>query len=94
LTHRRWRGPTGILARTQGLAVLRRALNSDQLCCQERRRREPLLDAPIFFTAEQQAMPLIGATVRHMDLLPRLHPTPNILLYRPTTDGHSATFRA
>ncbi len=76
----------GILARTQGLAVAKRALNPDQACCQEGRRRELLLDALIYLTAVEQDMLLISANVRHMDLLLQLYPTRNVLLYRPTED--------
>jgi len=84
----------GILARTQGLAVAKRGLNPDQVCCQEGRRRELLLDALIYLTAVEQDMLLISANVRHMDLLLQLHPTRNVLLYRPTADRQPATIRA
>lgn len=73
----------GILARTQGLAVPKRTLTPDQACCQEGRRRELLLDALIYLTAVEQDMLLISANIRHMDLLMQLHPTDNVLLYRP-----------
>jgi hypothetical protein len=79
----------GILARTQGLAVAKRTLNPDQACCQEGRRRELLMDALIYLTAVEQDMLLISANVRHMDLLLQLHPTRNVLLYRPTVDRQS-----
>jgi predicted nucleic acid-binding protein len=84
----------GILARTQGLAVPKRALNADQLCCQQGRRRELLLDALIFVTAVEQDMLLISANIRHMDLLLQLNPTPNVLLYRPTGRAETAAIRA
>jgi hypothetical protein len=74
----------GVLARTQGLATPKRTLTPDQVCCQQGRRRELLLDALIFLTAVEQNMLLVSANVRHMDLLLQLHPTGNVLLYRPT----------
>ncbi len=73
----------GTLARTQGLARPKRSLTADQLCCQQGRRRELLLDALIYLTAVEQDMLLISANVRHMDLLLQLHPTGHVLLYRP-----------
>jgi hypothetical protein len=73
----------GILARTQGYAVSKRTLTPDQVCCQQGRRRELLLDALIFLTAVEQDMLLISANIRHMDLLLQLCPTDNVLLYRP-----------
>jgi hypothetical protein len=73
----------GILARTQGLAVRRRALTPDQACCQEGRRRELLLDALLYVTAREQNMLLLSGNVRHMDLLMQLCPADNVLLYRP-----------
>ena len=73
----------GIIARTQGLAVTRRALTPDQVCCQQGRRRELLLDALLYLTAVEQEMLLISANIHHMDLLLQLHPTGNVLLYRP-----------
>jgi hypothetical protein len=76
----------GILARTQGLARPKRTLTPDQVCCQQGRRRELLLDALIYLTAVEQDMLLISANIRHMDLLLQLHPTENVLLYRPTPD--------
>jgi hypothetical protein len=84
----------GILARIQGLAVAKRALNPDQACCQEGHRRKLLLDALIYLTAVEQDMLLISANVRHMDLLLQLHPTRNVLLYRPTVDRQSRDVRA
>ena len=84
----------GILARTQGLAVSKRTLNPDQACCQEGRHRKLLLDALIYLTAVEQDMLLISANVRHMDLLLQLHPTRNVLLYRPTADREPASIRA
>ena len=84
----------GILARTQGLAVAKRSLNPDQVCCQEGRRRELLLDALIYLTAIEQDMLLISANVRHMDLLLQLHPTRNVLLYRPTADRQPTSIPA
>ncbi|HTW70520.1 MAG TPA: hypothetical protein VME47_11570 [Acetobacteraceae bacterium] len=84
----------GILARAQGLAVPKRALNPDQLSRQQGRRRELLLDALLFTTAAEQAMLLITANVRHMDLLLQLLPTPNVLLYRPTARAETAAVRA
>lgn len=84
----------GILARTQGLAVPKRALNADRLCCQEGRRRELLLDALIFLTAVEQDMLLISANIRHLDLLLQLHPAPNVLLYRPAEPAETAALRA
>jgi hypothetical protein len=74
----------GIPARTQGLATPKRALTPDQACCQQGRRRALLLDALIYLTAVEQEMLLVSANVRHMDLLLQLHPTENVLLYRPT----------
>lgn len=76
----------GILARTQGLATSKRALTPDQVCCNQGRRRELLLDALIYLTAVEQDMLLISANIRHMDLLLQLRPTANVLLYRPTSD--------
>jgi hypothetical protein len=76
----------GILARTQGFAASKRTLTPDQVCCNQGRRRELLLDAMIYLTAVERDMLLISANIRHMDLLLQLHPTPNVLLYRPTSD--------
>jgi hypothetical protein len=45
-----------------------------------------LLDALIYLTAVEQGMLLISANIRHLDLLLQLHPTANVLLYRPTSD--------
>lgn len=84
----------GILARIQGPAIAKRALTPDQLCCQQGRRRELLLDALIYLTAVEQDMVLSSANVRHMDLLLQLHPTPNVLLYRPTADRQPTSVRA
>jgi hypothetical protein len=84
----------GILARTQGLGASKRALTSDQVCCQQGRRRELLLDALLYLTAVEQDMLLISANIRHMDLLLQLHPTAQVLLYRPTSDLQQATIRA
>ena len=75
----------GILARTRGLARPKRALTPDQACCQQGRRRELLLDALLYVTAVEQDMLLISANIQHMDLLLQLHPTDNVLLYRPTS---------
>ena len=75
----------GILARTRGLARPKRTLTADQACCQQGRRRELLLDALLYVTAVEQDMLLISANVHHMDLLLQLHPTGNVLLYRPTS---------
>jgi hypothetical protein len=84
----------GILARTQGLAVPKRALNPDLACCQQGRRRGLLLDALIYVTAVEHDMLLISANIRHMDLLLQLHPTGNVLLYRPAADAPPAGSRA
>jgi hypothetical protein len=84
----------GILARTQGLAVPKRALTADQLCCQEGRRRELLLDALMFVTAVEQDMLLISGNIRHMDLLLQLCPSPNVLLYRPAARVETQASRA
>jgi hypothetical protein len=73
----------GILARIQGLAIPKRRLSPDQVCCQEGRRRELLLDALLYITAIEQDLLLVSANVRHMDLLMQLRPTVNVLLYRP-----------
>ena len=73
----------GMLARTQGLAVPRRQLNPDQLCCQIGRRRELLLDALLYITAIERDMLLLSGNIRHMDLLLQLRPSRNVLLYRP-----------
>jgi hypothetical protein len=73
----------GMLARTQGLAVPRRQLNPDQLCCQIGRRRELLLDALLYVTAIERDMLLLSGNIRHMDLLLQLRPSHNVLLYRP-----------
>jgi hypothetical protein len=73
----------GMLARTQGLAVPRRQLNPDQLCCQIGRRRELLLDALQYITAIERDMLLLSGNIRHMDLLLQLRPSRNVLLYRP-----------
>jgi hypothetical protein len=80
----------GILARTQGLA----ALNPDQLCCQQGRRRELLLDALFYLTAVECNLLLISANIHHMDLLLQLHPTYNVLLYRPTAESRRPTPRS
>ena len=74
----------GTLARTQGLAIAKKALNPDQECCQRGRRRELLLDALLYVTAIEQGMLLVSANVRHMDLLLQIRPSHNLLLYRPT----------
>jgi hypothetical protein len=74
----------GILARTRGLARPKRTLTADQACCQQGRRRELLLDALLYVTAVEHDMLLVSANVRHMDLLLQLHPSENVLLYRPT----------
>ena len=74
----------GVLARTQGLGTSKPTLTPDQVCCQQGRRRELLLDALIYLTAVEQDMVLISANIRHMDLLLQLRPTANVLLYRPT----------
>ena len=73
----------GILARTQGLAVPKRQLTSDQECCQRGRRRELLLDALLYLTAVEHGMLLVSGNVRHMDLLLQVKPSDNVLLYRP-----------
>jgi hypothetical protein len=73
----------GILARTQGFAVSKRGLTPDQVCCQQGRRRELLLDALLFITAAEQNMLLISGNVRHLDLLLQLRPGNTVLLYRP-----------
>lgn len=73
----------GILARTQGLALPKRSLTPDQLCCQEGRRREMLLDALLYLTAIEQNMLLLSGNIRHMDLLTQLRPSGHVLLYRP-----------
>jgi hypothetical protein len=74
----------GILARVRGLARPKQTLTPDQTCCQQGRRRELLLNALLYVTAVEQDMLLISANIRHMDLLLQLHPTRNVLLYRPT----------
>ncbi len=74
----------GVLARTQGLAVPKKALSADQECCQRGRRRELLLDALLYVTAVEQDMLLLSGNVRHMDLLLQIRPSNNLLLYRPT----------
>ncbi len=84
----------GILARTQGLATPKRTLTPDQVCCQQGRRRELLLDALIYLTAVEQEMLLVSANARHMDLLLQLYPTQNVLLYRPTSDAPRPTTQA
>jgi hypothetical protein len=84
----------GILAQTQGLAAAKRALTPDRACCQEGRRRELLLDALIYLTAVEQEMLLISANIRHMDLLRQLHPTRNVLLYRPAAGGRPPSISA
>jgi predicted nucleic acid-binding protein len=73
----------GILARTQGLALQKRSLTPDQICCQEGRRREMLLDALLYTTAIEQNMLLLSGNIRHMDLLTQLRPSDHVLLYRP-----------
>ena len=84
----------GILARTQGLATPKRALNPDQLCCQQGRRRELLLDALFYLTAVECNLLLISANIQHMDLLLQLHPTDNVLLYRPAAELRQPTPRS
>jgi hypothetical protein len=84
----------GILARTQGLATPKRALNPDQLCCQQGRRRELLLDALFYLTAVECNLLLISANIQHMDLLLQLHPTDNVLLYRPAAESRQPTPRS
>jgi hypothetical protein len=84
----------GILARTQGLATSKLAITAGQICCQQGRRRELLLDALLYLTAVEQDMLLISANIRRMDLLLQLHPTAQVLLYRPTSDQSTAAIRA
>ena len=45
-----------------------------------------LLDALLHVTAVEQGRPLLGGNVRHMDLLFRLRPSGNVLLYRANED--------
>jgi hypothetical protein len=80
----------GILARIQGLARPKRTLTPDQLCCQEGRRRELLMDALLYVTAIEHDMLLVSGNIRHMDLLMQIRPSNNVLLYRPMVHAPSA----
>jgi hypothetical protein len=84
----------GVLARSQGLATPKWTLTPDQVCCQQGRRRELLLDALIYLTAAEQELLLVSANVCHMDLLLQLYPTQTVLLYRPTSDAPRPTTQA
>lgn len=71
----------GILARTQGLAVPKKSLSNAEECCQRGRRRELINDALIYLSAIESGSLLISRNSKHMDLLSRLKPAANILLY-------------
>jgi hypothetical protein len=74
----------GILARTQHLNKSRKQLTPEEACCQEGRRRKLLNDALIFLSAYEEAVCLVSANVKDMDLLLRFRPDAHVLLYRPT----------
>jgi hypothetical protein len=80
---------SGILARTQHLNRSRKELTDAEACCQEGRRRKLLNDALIFLSAVEAVAILVSANVRDMDLLLRMRPDAQVLLYRPLTGPES-----
>jgi predicted nucleic acid-binding protein len=74
---------SGILARTQHLNRSKKELAEAEACCQEGKRRKLLNDALIFFSAIEAVAILVTANVRDMDVLLRMKPNAQVLLYRP-----------
>jgi len=73
----------GILARTQHLNRSRRELGEAEACCQRGKRRKLLNDALVFLSAIEVEAVLVSANVHDMDLLLRMKPEAQVLLYRP-----------
>lgn len=77
----------GILARTQHLATPKRQLSAAEACCQEGRRRKLLNDALIFLTACELGAILVSENKRDVDLLLRLRPQADVVLFSAQAQG-------
>jgi predicted nucleic acid-binding protein len=78
---------SGALARTQYGAKTKSALTPDQICCQQGLRRRLLNDALIFLSAFEAGAILVSANIKDIDLMLRIVPIANVLLYRPLPAG-------
>jgi len=78
---------SGALARTQYGAKTRSALTPVEKCCQQGLRGRLLNDALIFLSAFEAGAILVSANIKDVDLMLRIVPIANVLLYRPLPAG-------
>jgi hypothetical protein len=75
---------SGTLARIQYGAKAKSALTKEENACRQGLRRRLMNDSLIFLSASEANAILLSANIKDMDLMLRIIPNANILLYRPT----------